>query len=171
LEVGVTGSAGFDEFYRDTRERLLAYLYAAGGELTEAQDAAQEAYARAWQRWASVGAMADPEAWVRTVGWRLLANRWRKLRGRATAYRRHGAPEAVPAPSEDTVLLVTALRRLPAEQRLAIVLHHVVGLPVADVAAETGAPVGTVKARLSRGRQALAALLPLADETGRDGRG
>jgi RNA polymerase sigma-70 factor (ECF subfamily) len=47
-------------------------------------------------------------------------------------------------------------------------LHHVVGLPVAAVADETGVPVGTVKARLSRGRQALAALLPLTDEIGRD---
>ena len=166
----MSGPLGFDEFYRHTRERLLAYLYAVGGELTEAQDAAQEAYARAWQRWASVGAMADPEAWVRTVGWRVLANRWRSLRGRASAYRRHGAPSEVPGPSEDTVMLVTALRRLPADQRLAIVLHHVVGLPVASVAEETGVPVGTVKARLSRGRQALAALLPLADETGRDRR-
>ena len=46
-----------DEFYRDTRERLLAYLYAAGGELAEAQDADQDADARAWRRWSSVGAM------------------------------------------------------------------------------------------------------------------
>ena len=51
------------------------------------------------------------------------------------------------------------LRRLPEEQRRAIVLHHVADLPVAQVAAETGAPVGTVKARLSRGRTALAELL------------
>jgi RNA polymerase sigma-70 factor (ECF subfamily) len=65
---------------------------------------------------------------------------------------------------------VTALRRLPEAQRLAIVLHHVLGLPVASVAVETGVPVGTVKARLARGRQALAALLPLADETGRENR-
>jgi RNA polymerase sigma-70 factor (ECF subfamily) len=164
----VGGPVGFDEFYRETRERLLAYLYAAGGDLTEAQDAAQEAYARAWQRWSSVSTMANPEAWVRTVGWRVLASRWRKLRGRTSAYQRHGAPQPMPGPSEDTVMLVTALRRLPAEQRLAIVLHHVVGLPVASVAAETGVPVGTVKARLSRGRRALAALLPMADEIERE---
>ncbi len=155
---------GFDEFYRGTRERLLAYLYAAGGELAEAQDAAQEAYTRAWQRWSSVSAMADPEAWVRTVGWRLLANRWRTMRARTAAYRRHGASQPQPGPSEETVALVTALRRLPTDQRLAIVLHHIAGLPVASVAAETGVPVGTVKARLARGRQALAALLPVTDE-------
>src|SRR5262245_15808045 len=53
----------FDEFYRGTRTRVLEYLYAAGGDLAEAQDAAQEAYTRAWQRWAQVSACADPEAW------------------------------------------------------------------------------------------------------------
>jgi RNA polymerase sigma factor (sigma-70 family) len=155
---------GFDEFYRTTRPRLLAYLYAAGGDLVEAQDAAQEAYTRAWQHWPQVGAFADPEAWVRTVGWRVLANRWRKLRARSVAYRRHGVPETSPGPSEETVALVAALRKLSTEQRLAIVLHHIAGLPVAVVAAETGVPIGTVKARLARGRQALAALLPVSDE-------
>lgn len=149
----------FDEFYRGTRDRLLAYLYAAGGDLAEAQDAAQEAYARAWQRWADVGRYDDPEAWVRTVGWRILASRWRKVRGQARAYRRHGAAAAAPAPSEDTVALVAALRQLPTDQRLAIVMHHFGGLPVEQVAIQTGVPVGTVKARLSRGRRSLSALL------------
>jgi RNA polymerase sigma-70 factor (ECF subfamily) len=52
-----------------------------------------------------------------------------------------------------------ALQKLPEAQRTAIVLHHLCDLPVDEVAAEVGAPVGTVKARLSRGRAALAELL------------
>ena len=52
-----------------------------------------------------------------------------------------------------------AFVRLPFAQRQAIVLHHLADLPVAQVAAEVGAPEGTVKARLSRGRTVLAALL------------
>ena len=55
--------------------------------------------------------------------------------------------------------LVAALRQLPEAQRRALVLHHVCDLPVHAVAAEIGVPEGTVKARLSRGRAALAALL------------
>jgi RNA polymerase sigma-70 factor (sigma-E family) len=152
-------AAEFDSFYRGTRTRVLEYLYAAGGDLAEAQDAAQEAFTRAWQRWAQVSACADPEAWVRVVGWRVLANRWRTLRGRRAAYRRHGVPDPAPPPGDETVALAAALRRLPVEQRIAVVLHHIVGLPVAEIAAETGVPIGTVKARLSRGRHALAALL------------
>jgi RNA polymerase sigma-70 factor, ECF subfamily len=48
-------------------------------------------------------------------------------------------------------------------QRQAIVLHHLVGLSVDEIAKETGAAAGTVKARLSRGRHALAPLLDDAD--------
>ena len=52
-----------------------------------------------------------------------------------------------------------ALRRLPDAQREAIALHHLADLPVHEVAATLGVPTGTVKARLSRGRAALATLL------------
>jgi RNA polymerase sigma-70 factor (sigma-E family) len=160
----VADADSFDEFYRSTRQRVHAYLYAVCGDLAEAQDAAQEAYVRAWQRWARLGGYTDPEAWVRTVGRRVLVNRWRQLRAGDRARGRLGPPPDHPAPSEETVALVAALRQLNTDQRVALVLHHIVELPVALIAAETGVPVGTVKARLSRGRQALAALLPATDE-------
>ena len=150
---------GFDEFYQGTRQRLVAYLYAVGGDLAEAQDAAQEAYTRAWQRWSQLATSSDPEAWVRTVGWRVLAHRWRSLRSRRRADHRHGGIDAERAATEDIVDLIAALRRLPAAQRQVVVLHHLLDVPVAQIAAETGLPTGTVKARLSRGRTALAAML------------
>lgn len=150
---------GFDEFYRGTRVRVLQFLYAACGDLGEAQDAAQEAYTRAWQRWARVGRGADPEAWIRVVGWRIIANGWRKQRGRQAAYRRHGLPGPAPAPGDDTLALMAALKVLPSEQRIALVMHHILDLPVAAIATQTGVPVGTVKARLARGRRTLATLV------------
>jgi RNA polymerase sigma-70 factor (ECF subfamily) len=151
--------ADFDEFYQATRHRLVTFLYAMSGDRADAQDAAQEAYVRAWQRWSTISAYDDPEAWLRTVGYRLCVNRWRKARNRMTAYRRHGAPPAAGPPGEDTVALVTALKRLPFPERQAITLHHLLDLPVAEVAAQTGEPVNTVKTRLARGRRALAGLL------------
>ncbi|TDC82991.1 SigE family RNA polymerase sigma factor [Micromonospora sp. KC606] len=154
---------GFDEFYRGSRQRLLGFVYVLTGNLAEAQDAVQEAYVRAWQRWSTVRGYDDPEAWVRVVASRIAISRWRSLRSRARAYLRHGAPESVPGPSIDTVAVVAALRRLPEEQRTALALYYLLGMPVAEVARETEAPVGTVKARLSRGRSALAGLLAVAD--------
>ena len=58
--------------------------------------------------------------------------------------------------SVDLVALVQALKALPTRQREAVVLHHMAGVPVDQIAAQFGAPVGTVKSWLSRGRAALA---------------
>ncbi|GIJ44840.1 RNA polymerase sigma24 factor [Virgisporangium aliadipatigenens] len=146
----------FDEFYRGTWHRLTTFLYALGGDLAEAQDLAQEAYARAWQRWSAVSGYGDPEAWLRTVAYRLYVNRWRKLRNGVKAYRRHGVADAVAPPSENTVALTNALRTLPAKQRHVIVLHHLFDLSVVEVAEQTGIPVNTVKTLLVRGRRTLA---------------
>ncbi|MEV4541537.1 RNA polymerase sigma-70 factor, ECF subfamily [Micromonospora echinaurantiaca] len=153
----------FDEFYRGSRQRLLGFVYVLTGDFAEAQDAVQEAFIRAWQRWSTVSRYDEPEAWVRVVATRIAVSRWRSLRSRARAYLRHGATESVPGPDTDTVEVVAALRRLPEEQRTAIALYYLLGMPVAEVARETAAPVGTVKARLSRGRAALAGLLAVAD--------
>ena len=149
----------FDEFYVGTRGRLVHQLYALTGNTADAQECVQEAYARAWQRWSQVASYDDPEAWVRTVARRIATSRWRKARNRVAAYRRHGEPPTVPGPGPETVALIDALRRLPEAQRVALVLHHLCGRSVQEIADEARVPVGTVKARLSRGRAALAPLL------------
>jgi RNA polymerase sigma-70 factor (ECF subfamily) len=91
------------------------------------------------------------------------------VRGTA-AHRRHGVPEVAADLSPDYVAIVVALRKIPAGQRQAIVLHHLSGLSVSEISREAGVPVGTVKARLSRGRRALAAHLgESGPETGFNG--
>jgi RNA polymerase sigma-70 factor (sigma-E family) len=147
----------FVEFYRSTSPRTLRYAYGLTGDLPQAQDVVQEAYARAWQRWRKVSGYDDAEAWLRLVVTRLVFDWWRHL-----AVRRK-APTAresiVPPPSEDTVLLTTALRQLPEPQRRALALHYLLDLPIGEIAAETGVPEGTVKSWLSRGRAGLAGAL------------
>jgi RNA polymerase sigma-70 factor (ECF subfamily) len=146
----------FDDFYSGCQHRLVGQVFAMTGDLAEAQDVVQEAFVRAWDRRKQLAEVDSPEAWVRTVAWRLAISRFRRARTAVGAMRRHGvAPDGAP-PSPDHVALISALRRLPAEQRRAIVLHHLCDLPVEQVAFETASPVGTVKARLSRGRAALA---------------
>ncbi|GAA3105150.1 hypothetical protein GCM10010449_30230 [Streptomyces rectiviolaceus] len=51
--------------------------------------------------------------------------------------------------------LVEALRELPPQQRQVVVLHHLLDLPLEQVALETGASNGAVRTRLSRARKAL----------------
>lgn len=149
----------FDDFYHATRGRLLHQMYAMTGNLADAQDCIQEAYARAWQRWNQVSEHASPEAWLRTVAWRIAASRWRKVRNGVTAMARHGPPSHATEPSPDNVALVEALKQIPEAQRRAIVLHHLADLSVEEVATEMGVASGTIKARLSRGRASLANLL------------
>jgi RNA polymerase sigma-70 factor (ECF subfamily) len=158
-------SADFDTFYVATVRRVVLYLYAACGDRGDAQDLAQEAFARAWQHWPKVAGYDDPEAWVRAVAWRLMINRWRGLRRRLAAWTRLGpSDQTTGGPSPDRVAVIDALQRLPTPQRQVIALHYLLDMPVQEIAATTGVPVGTVKARLSRARTALGHLLDEQDQ-------
>lgn len=147
----------FDEFYIATHRRIIGQIYAMSGSLHEAEDCVQEAFARAWQHWAKLSAEhGNPEAWVRTVATRLAVSSWRRAVSRLTVHRREYQVTAVSGMNPDHVAVVAALRKISADQRLAIVLHHYAGLSIEEIAAETGALPSTVKARLARGRKALA---------------
>ncbi len=150
----------FDDFYAASFSRLVHQVHALIGDRDEAQDCVQEAFVRAWSHRRRLDRAQAPEAWVRTTAHRLAVSRWRRtLRSRRAPDRALQTPGQAPAPSEDQVAVIAALGRLPEAQRQALVLHHLCDLPVQAVAAETGVAEGTVKARLSRGRTALAALL------------
>jgi RNA polymerase sigma-70 factor (ECF subfamily) len=155
----VRDERGFDDFYRGTSVRLMRYAYAVAGDLAEAQDLVQEAYTRAWQRWRTLAGHPNPEGWLRVVVARQATERMRRLGRWRAVLRRTGPPDPVRAPSEDTMLLVGALRRLPIVQRQAMALHYLLDVPVAEIAEETGVSVNTVKSWLMRGRAGLAAVL------------
>lgn len=151
--------SSFDAFYAATATRTVRALHAMLGDDAEAQDVVQEAYARAWQRWSTLQTYSVPEAWVRQVAWRLAVSRARRVKVGLGKLRCIGPATDVPGPDADRVALLRALAQISGAQRRVVVLHHVVGLSVAEIAAEVDAPVGTVEARLSRGRAALAVLL------------
>jgi RNA polymerase sigma-70 factor, ECF subfamily len=146
----------FDAFYVSAFPRLVGQLFAMTGDHGEAQDVVQEAFVRAWDRRSDFLADEAPEAWIRTVATRLAVSRWRRARRWLELVRRTPPEAHTPGPGPEHAALVEALRQLPEAQRVAIVLHHLCDLSVEQVASETGAPVGTVKARLTRGRVALA---------------
>jgi RNA polymerase sigma-70 factor, ECF subfamily len=166
---GRGGSVADDEAQEAIREayqayyrRLVATLYGLTADYAEAQDLVQEAYARALARPKTFLDVADPEAWLRTVAVNLARTRWRRRRlldtmirtGRVTP-----TPESVPGADPTRVVLVAALAKLSRPTRETIVLHHIADMSVQEVAEQLGVPVGTVKARLSRGRALLAELL------------
>ena len=150
---------GFAAFYAASYRRLLGQLFAVTGDLAEAENVLQPAYARAFVRWPRVGAYDRPEAWVRRVAINLAAMADRSLRRRARALLRLGRPPLVPELGPELLDLRDALAALPLAQRQVIVLHHLVGLPVEEVARELRLATGTVKSRLARGRAAMAGML------------
>jgi len=155
----VIGGDEFDDFYRASYARLLKQLILVAGSRAEAEDVLQEAYARAATRWGRLRHYDAPEAWVRLVAMRLVAEVGRRARRRAAVLLRLRPPPDQPDLTADSLDLYAALQSLPVGQRQVIVMHHLAGQPVNEIASQLGLPPGTVKARLHRGRRALAGRL------------
>ena len=148
------------ELYEGCYRRLVGQLFAICGNLGEAEDAVQEAFVQAVEKPRRFAQLDNPEAWLRTVALNAVRRRYRRANRFHGLLSRAGVPETtLNALSADRVALVEALRQLPYEQREAIVLHHIVDLPVSAIAAQLRVPEGKVKARLSRGRSRLAPLV------------
>ena len=98
-----------------------------------AQDAAQEAYARAWSRWRQVSELTDPRAWVARVGYNLVISQWRRAGAALRTLVRHGPPPPEPEPDPGLADTVAALRRLPEAQRRALAHRRLQGRPQADL--------------------------------------
>jgi RNA polymerase sigma-70 factor (ECF subfamily) len=159
--VPVDGIARVREVYAASYRRLVGQLTGVTGDPAEAEDVVMEAFVRALNRSRTFATVDNPEAWLRTVAVNLARSRWRRLARLRGLGSRLSAAEAssyddLPA---DRLALLAALRELPAVQREAIALHHLADLPVHEVATTLGLPVGTVKARLARGRARLAVLI------------
>jgi RNA polymerase sigma-70 factor, ECF subfamily len=156
VSEGVTDSDVVRAVFRASYRQLVGQLYGVCGDLTEAEEVVAEAFARAVQHQRTFVRLDNPEAWLRTVAVNVCRTRFRRRLlpiGPQRAEARH------PDLDDDRLALMAAMRRLPSAQREAIALHYLADLPISEVATATGVAVGTVKARLSRGRAALAVLL------------
>jgi RNA polymerase sigma-70 factor, ECF subfamily len=144
----------FDASYR----KLVVQLFGITGDFDEAEDLVQEAFVRAASNGRRFLRVDNPEAWLRTTAINTHRSRWRKTRNGRRAQQRM-LPPRDPEGFEEHLEIITALRALPEAQRTVIALHYLADLPVERIADELGVPTGTVKSRLSRGRDALAASL------------
>lgn len=129
--------------------RLVAQLYAITLHPGDAHEAVQDAYSRAWRRWADLRD-GDVVGWVRRVAVRTSMRGWRPGLTRA-GLRRNRLPDAETLDPQ-TATLLQSLSRLPVPVRRAVVLHHMAGLDAAEIAdlERVGEPV--VRERLRRGR-------------------
>jgi RNA polymerase sigma-70 factor (sigma-E family) len=137
---------GFDEFFSDHYDDVVRSLSLAIGDRQRAEDAAQEAFAKAYRRWPSVAAMDRPVGWVLVVA----TNQVRRWIARAE---RQAQQDPAPVADHagvvaDDLTLRDALDRLPPRQRATVVLRYLCDLPTSDVARALGCSEGTVKSAL-----------------------
>jgi RNA polymerase sigma factor (sigma-70 family) len=124
----------------------------------DAEDVLQATFLTLVRKANSIGKRESIASWLYKVAYRIaLRARVRSVNLPLPA----GFLEHIPAPAMEAVdpdlrsFLDKAILRLPEKYRTAIVLCHLEGKSVGEVAAELGCPLGTVSARLTRGRELL----------------
>lgn len=172
--------AGFAEFFGAYRGLVFSTALRLTGRWADAEDLTAEAFLRAYRALICYDgeriAALRPRGWLMTI----LMNMWRNDRRTdsrkpppalfdepvETADPREGVQEAAER-HETGDELAALLSRLPDNQRAAVVLRHVVDLPVSEIATVMGVPAGTVKSHISRGLRRLRTLSdPLLDKQG-----
>ena len=143
---------GFETFFRRNYPALIRLLSVGADDV---DDAVQEAFLEAHLQWDRIAGYDNPTAWVRRVAIRRLQNRHRgRIRG-LRAIGRLGINEPAATSSDVGIDLVSAIRRRPARQRMAVALYYYGDFAIDDVADAMGVTDGTVKASLHAARAQL----------------
>lgn len=155
-----------ERFVRATRADVRRYVIHLTGEPQAADDLTQETFLRALRSLPRFQGRSSARTWLLAIARRTVADRVRYERARpalvstdewlavAEAAQRRDAPGF-----EEGVALGELLDALPPERREAFLLTQLLGLPYAEAASVADCPVGTVRSRVARARQDLAAQL------------
>ena len=147
--------ARFDAFVDADHVRLFKALYFVTGSREEAEDLAQEAFLKLWERWDRIDTIDDPSAYLFRVA--LNGFRMRRRRAAMALRRQPAAPEARDAYVEADMR--ADVRRLLLEvtprQRAALLLVDLIGYPSEQAAGILGIRPSTVRSLVSKGRETL----------------
>ena len=159
----------FGELLARHRGRMWAVALRTSGNPEDAADALQDAALSAFRAAGNFRRDASVGTWLYRITVNACLDRRRRAAARPTVhYPDPDSPvwrEATADPTDMAeqrdlrLVLEQALARLPVEQRTAVVLVDVQGLPVDEAARVLGVPSGTVKSRCARGRARLAGML------------
>ena len=154
----------FQELIRPHLDSLRRFVYSLSRNWQDADDIAQEALIKAFRSFPTFDGRASLSTWLYTVA-RSASIDWQRSRLGQAQQRENPLPSAHPAadPGLDEACsqrqecdrLWQAIWRLEERNRIPLVLFEVEGLSYDEIAAIEGVPVGTVRSRISRGRQAL----------------
>ena len=154
--------AAFSTLVEDQQDRIFTIAVRVLGNRSDAEEAAQDAFVRAYRALAGYPAERIRELrlrpWLTTIVLNVCRNRTRVRRVATTELAFEPAAEPATDPiasrhARDT--WAGLLSSLPPAQRTAIVLRHVDGLSYAEMAEALGRPEGTLKAQVHRGLASL----------------
>jgi RNA polymerase sigma-70 factor (ECF subfamily) len=158
----------FGELVCRYRERVVNVVYRMCGDPQLAEEAAQEAFLRAWQRLATYKPGSSFHSWICRIAINLAIDRLRRERQSTSLddlplASPAAGPEAAVERQERARQVQGAVLALPPECRAALILREYEGLSYQEIADALGIPIGTVMSRLSYARsqlrQALASTL------------
>lgn len=149
----------FEELYQQALAAVYGYfLHRCGGRVSVAEDLTQETFMAAISELRSGTRVERPLPWLYGIARHKLLDHYRRQK-RESQRSSAGADETAPGlPSDDggessRLRAIDALARVPQAQRIALVLRHMDGLSVPEVAQELGRSVEAVESLLSRGRE------------------
>ena len=148
----------FDSFFEAEQERLLRALALITGSRAQAEDIAQEAFTRVFERWDRVGAMEDPAGYLHRAAMNLFRSQYRRT---ALALRRAvglGPQRDVFEQIDDRDRAIRALAALTPRQRAALVLTEALGYSGEDAGDLLGIKASTVWALTHQARSTLEGL-------------
>jgi RNA polymerase sigma-70 factor (ECF subfamily) len=150
----------FESWYPTAHRQVLAALVAYCGDLTEAAEAADEAFVRAFAKWDRVRAMSSPVGWAFVVGRNVVRRRARRRRREMELAGLEARRQLVAGRDDaDAVLaaydVAVTLSVLSPRQREVVVLHHGLDLSQEQVAKLLGVSRSTVATTLMDARSAL----------------
>lgn len=153
-EEGVlTDDASFEEFYEANVRRVFTALCLVTGDRHEAEEIAQEAFVRVFERWNRVGTLEDPTGYVFRVSMNVFRNRLRRaslgLR-RAMSLAPHQTDDLAAVEMRDEV--VRLLRELDPQQRAAVVLTAILDYSAEEAGALLGLRASSVRSLTTRAR-------------------
>jgi RNA polymerase sigma-70 factor (ECF subfamily) len=162
----VQDQAAFGELVRRRQGWARALLRRICGNAAEADDLAQEAFIKAWDKLRDLESPAAFPGWFRRIA--VTTFLMAKRRQRAVF---EEIDDASPIASEDStpeaaagakIDLEKALARLSDAERLCVTLNHGEGLSHGEIVEMTGLPLGTVKSHVLRGTEKLRRMLEAA---------
>lgn len=174
--AGGLPEASVAEFLQHDYQRLVAGLALVARSQAAAEDAVQEALARAWEQVLRGKQVQSLRGFVAVAATNLLRSRFRRLLVEQRARQRLGeqlngaSPQSAAqlATADLRVDLARALQALPRRQREAVVLHYFADLSIQDIALALHARPNTAKGLLHRGRRSLLRILGPSYQKGAD---